>query len=212
VWCTGFEGDPAVEFSRMVMSDDEVVTEVVSSRVHRGAHAGLTSSPVTTAPEYAYFERRSLPLGDVIHVTLWMWRAAPVGTQQFNFLDVSNDAGTKWFKVAIRPTSGSVVVFAQPTNPNTTGSTGNTLFVPAEQWTCLRLEIRAQASAAVRAWLWDPEIRDEIEFDFVWDAPAPDMTIEGGYQRVGIGLSYNTAAAELYFDDVSVGTQPQPCE
>jgi hypothetical protein len=54
---------------------------------------------------------------------------------------------------------------------------------------------------------------DERELGVAWYRPDPIVTVHpgAGYGRVSVGLSTEVPASRVLFDEVALGTAPQPC-
>ncbi|MBX7193101.1 MAG: hypothetical protein K1X94_13625 [Sandaracinaceae bacterium] len=204
LWCTGFEN--AYDDFTYVVPDSTFVT----SPVRRGMHAGRSLPCSGGAGCESVFERDiafpSEP-GAHIHLTGWVRReSAETGPDMtlFNLLD----AGLVGRLVLGMMSDGRVLVLAGAG----VGVYGDAVLA-AGQWTCLRLDAELGPSGTVRIFVMHEGEAEREVMPSYWD-PAPDLVSPpGGFDSLRIGVNVTSAPPShaFVFDEVAVGTAPQPC-
>lgn len=213
IWCSGFEGSVAEEWTRIDWSPRGRV-EVVTSPVHRGRSAGLVAGESGGGAGFYRFNREGLthsPSAESLHLSFWIWRSEHAQSGPVLFIRLRTMGGEgSYLDLTLHP-DGTV----EPEYRDSGG--GTTVRFPAQSdlsiapgaWTCVRVEVLLDAAGDLRLWQGDTA-GSEVERDVTWLSGSPDLTGDV-FDRLYVGLTSTAEDAMLVFDDVALGTEIQPC-
>lgn len=202
VFCTGFERELSADgLSRSVVGTTGSLS-VVSAPVFRGMRAGQSISHGDESnARYAFQATISVP-GERLHATLWVHRlATPPLDAVYSVSFLSFSGGGTFLSLQMHPT-GYIRVGGSTLYRVTTAA------VPAGAWTCIRVELPIGTPGQMRLWVRDVVTGEDIEY-LVPEAPD---AMPSPYTLVRMGVNNSDYPLGMVFDDVAIGTLPQPCD
>jgi hypothetical protein len=214
VWCTGFERGEA-DFSGLWAGASGEVT-IRTAPVFRGTRAGLVTSRASGTPEGYTFRRDGLVLPNSGHIYVTFWMRADA-TRDVNFMGLGDSAGTHRILLGLSDSRELRVLLGRSDPGYQVGLFGADSVIALGEWTCIELDATLATPGDIdihytRRGGSRTRLGDVFWYSDPPPAPPPVTISPAAFTDFALGLDYTGDAHTFSFDEVSIGTSPQPCE
>ena len=209
VWCTGFERGEA-DFSGLFAGASGEVT-IRTAPVFRGMHAGLVTSRASGTPEGYTFRRDGLvlPNSGHIYVTFWM-RVEALDGRAIDFMGLGDSSSSHRILLNLSDTRQLRVLLGRGPSYQV-GTFEADSIVALGEWTCIELDATLATPGDIDVHYTRRGGARTRLADEYW--PSAPVTISpAAFTDFALGIDYSAVSQTLSFDEVSIGTSPQPCE